>query len=119
MKRTAMFAGGAALAAVGLLAASALSGTAWAEDGQQLYKRYCQSCHGTSGKGDGPASRILKPPPGDLGATLKGMKDQDITKIIREGGRAVGKSAAMPAFSSKLNEEQTKTLVEFVKKFVK
>jgi copper transport protein len=119
MKVTAILAREAALAAVALLVAGALSGTAWAEDGQQLYKRYCLTCHGPEGKGNGPASRILKPPPGDLGVTLKDMKDKDITKIIREGGRAVGKSAAMPAFSSKLNEEQTKTLVEFVKKFVK
>lgn len=27
--------------------------------GKELYERYCASCHGTSGRGDGPISRSL------------------------------------------------------------
>jgi len=34
--------------------------------GEALYRRNCASCHGTSGRGDGPAARSLAVPPTDL-----------------------------------------------------
>ena len=34
--------------------------------GAYLYKMFCASCHGESGKGDGPVSDMLRDPPGDL-----------------------------------------------------
>jgi hypothetical protein len=34
--------------------------------GRELYMRYCGSCHGVGGKGDGPASKALRPRPTDL-----------------------------------------------------
>jgi len=34
--------------------------------GQILYLTYCQSCHGISGRGDGPAVISLRTPPADL-----------------------------------------------------
>lgn len=34
--------------------------------GPQLYKRYCASCHGTNGKGDGPVAPFFKLLPPDL-----------------------------------------------------
>ncbi len=36
------------------------------ERGKELFSEYCASCHGISGKGDGPAAPILKIPPADL-----------------------------------------------------
>lgn len=35
-------------------------------DGQALYRRYCVSCHGETGAGDGPAARSMKFPPRDF-----------------------------------------------------
>jgi mono/diheme cytochrome c family protein len=37
-----------------------------AASGQEMYKGYCAVCHGTIGKGDGPAASALKVPPPDL-----------------------------------------------------
>jgi mono/diheme cytochrome c family protein len=37
-----------------------------AVDGPTLYKQYCAVCHGTNGKGGGPAASALKASPGDL-----------------------------------------------------
>ena len=34
--------------------------------GKQLYTKECYSCHGTTGKGDGPAAKDLKVSPGNL-----------------------------------------------------
>jgi hypothetical protein len=35
-------------------------------NGKDLYKAYCEQCHGAGGKGDGPAGASLKRPPADL-----------------------------------------------------
>jgi mono/diheme cytochrome c family protein len=90
---------------------------AYAQDAKQLYEKSCSNCHGPTGKGDGPASKMLKPPPADLGTVLKGKADTDTAKIIKEGGKALGKSALMPAFGGKLSEEQINELVQLVKGF--
>lgn len=37
-----------------------------AKSGKQLYGKFCVSCHGIEGKGDGPAATALTPPPPDL-----------------------------------------------------
>ena len=34
--------------------------------GKEMYVSYCASCHGTGGKGNGPAAPALKVPPPDL-----------------------------------------------------
>jgi mono/diheme cytochrome c family protein len=34
--------------------------------GADLYRRYCASCHGPNGAGDGPAAKWLEPRPADL-----------------------------------------------------
>jgi mono/diheme cytochrome c family protein len=34
--------------------------------GAEMYKSYCAACHGSEGKGDGPAVEFLKTPPPDL-----------------------------------------------------
>jgi mono/diheme cytochrome c family protein len=37
-----------------------------ANDGRQMYVSYCASCHGLSGRGNGPAAGVLRVPPSDL-----------------------------------------------------
>ena len=37
-----------------------------ADMGSEFYQRYCASCHGMEGKGDGPAAAAMVPPPKDL-----------------------------------------------------
>lgn len=89
--------------------------TARAQDAKQTYDKTCASCHGPGGKGDGAVGKMLKPPPADFGTALKGTSDADIAKIIKEGGKAVGKAATMPAYGSKLSDEQIQGLVQYVK----
>jgi mono/diheme cytochrome c family protein len=54
-----------------IFAASAMMATidvlhAQSEDGRNEFLRSCASCHGVSGKGDGPVAKSLSPPPADL-----------------------------------------------------
>jgi mono/diheme cytochrome c family protein len=58
-----------------------------AASGTDMYKSYCAVCHGTEGKGDGPAASALKHPPANLtllsknnGGKYPGMK---VTSTIR------------------------------------
>lgn len=44
-----------------------------AYSGKEMFKSYCAVCHGTDGKGNGPAASALKATPGDL--TLLAQKN--------------------------------------------
>lgn len=104
---------------VGGLAASmvvVLPGYSHAQSAKDLYAQRCESCHGTTGKGDGPAGKFLKPPPKDFAVSLKAKSDGWIAKAIKKGGPAVGESALMPA-SSDLTNQQVNELVDYIKKF--
>ncbi len=37
-----------------------------AAPGRELFLKYCASCHGTSGQGDGPMAALLRHPPSDV-----------------------------------------------------
>jgi mono/diheme cytochrome c family protein len=68
-----------------------------APSGDALYRRYCASCHGVTGLGDGPAAAALTPPPTNL-TTLKATVPQ-LMQVIdgRFAIRAHGTSA-MPVW---------------------
>lgn len=103
-----------ALALAAVLTAG-LSAAASAQDAKAVYDKNCAGCHGAAGKGDGPAAKMLKPPPQDFAAALKDKSDADIAKVIKEGGKAVGKSASMPPYGSKLSDDQIKAVAQYIK----
>ncbi|MCB9735824.1 MAG: c-type cytochrome [Deltaproteobacteria bacterium] len=65
----------------------------------QIFSERCVTCHGERGQGDGPGSAALDPKPRNFTdhAWQQSVTDEHIEKIIKFGGSAVGKSAAMPA----------------------
>lgn len=69
-----------------------------AADAKTIFNTRCTTCHGASGKGDGPAAAGLNPRPRDYSdaAWQKSVSDEDLAKTILNGGAAVGKSALMP-----------------------
>jgi mono/diheme cytochrome c family protein len=73
-------------------------------EGKDLFLSYCASCHGISGKGDGPAAAALKGPLADLRTIAKRSKDkfprEAIEKMILEGKSAGGAhgSSEMPVW---------------------
>jgi mono/diheme cytochrome c family protein len=58
-------------------------------DGKQMYTNYCAPCHGTDGKGTGPASSALKARPTDLTELQKNnngkFPDAHVTAILQFG----------------------------------
>jgi len=69
------------------------------KEAEGIFKTRCSTCHGPTGKGDGPAAAGLNPKPRNMGdaAWQKSVTDEHIEKIIKSGGPAVGKSPLMPA----------------------
>ena len=69
------------------------------KEAKEIWQTRCATCHGTSGKGDGPAGVALNPKPRDLTSEewQKSVTDDYIEKIIVGGGHAVGKSPLMAA----------------------
>jgi mono/diheme cytochrome c family protein len=85
--------------------------------GKAVYEKECAKCHGDKGMGDGPQGMKLKDKPSNWtagGGGLKGMDDAKISESIHKGGKAVGKSAAMPAYP-KLSEAEVANVVAYVK----
>jgi mono/diheme cytochrome c family protein len=88
-------------------------------NGETLYKRQCQVCHGATGVGDGPASKTLKgklPNLTDKAAMAK-IKDEEIQEALENGLKTeVGN---MPAFKTKLKPEEMQDVINFVHSLAK
>ncbi len=71
----------------------------------EVYAADCASCHGKSGKGDGPAAATLKTRPPDL-TTLKQRHREfpggHVYQVIKWGGGAPGKE--MPVWSAAMSK---------------
>lgn len=85
--------------------------------GKATYEARCAMCHGAEGGGDGPVAQGLSDKPSNWkvgGGRLKDLSDREIYELIAKGGKAFGKSAAMPAHLD-LSEAQLWSLVAYVK----
>lgn len=101
-----------------LMAAQALAGEAFElsgnpEQGKAPYQLHCASCHGNQAAGDGPAARAFNPPPSDL--TREGLSAEHMFIATRDGGRAVGLTAIMPAFRHSLDDQAIHDVVAYIK----
>ena len=83
--------------------------------GKSVYKANCVACHGESGKGDGPASGVLKPKPRDHtdAAYMSTITDEDMGKIIRFGGAIKGKPL-MPS-NPQINGKDLEALIAYTR----
>ncbi len=115
MKRVAV-AGAVAVLTIGLAVGwAAAKGDA--ATGKASFDQLCASCHGTSGKGDGPAASALTPKPRNLTdkAYMSGLKEAYLEKLIKEGGKAVGKSPLMPAMGTALKDSDIDNVIAYIR----
>jgi mono/diheme cytochrome c family protein len=108
-----------------LTPAAATAGDAAA--GKGPFELNCASCHGTTGKGDGPVGSALTPPPRDFsvgdfkfdtdGDGKKGT-DTDLTNVIKNGGGAYGGSPLMAPWPT-LSDAEVDNIVAYIRSLKK
>ena len=105
---------------IALLTFSVGDGNA-AEPGKGDYDSFCASCHGLGGAGDGAAGKSLEPKPASFESPefWKTRDDALVTKAIKEGGPAVGKSPMMIAWGAVLDDTKIAAIVKYIKSFKK
>jgi cytochrome c oxidase cbb3-type subunit 3 len=88
-----------------------------AEQGKKLYGQFCASCHGQSGKGDGAAAAALNPKPRDHTNKeyMSKMSDDEMLKVIKNGGASVGKSPLMPPWGGALKDDQIQDVIAYIR----
>jgi len=115
-----------ALVVVGCIAAmgcgGSKTGTGGGGDvaaGKAKFEQNCAVCHGTSGKGDGPGAAALNPKPRDYtnGAYMKTRTDDQLRKVIKDGGAASGFSAVMPAWGPTLSDQDITNIIAYIRTF--
>jgi mono/diheme cytochrome c family protein len=116
-----------ALAFIGSLSTLLLSGPANAAGdatkGKATFTTLCVSCHGETGKGDGPVGAMLQPPPRDFskaefkfdadGDGTPGT-DDDLRAVITKGAGAFGGSPLM-APNPSLSADDISNLIAYIR----
>lgn len=93
--------------------------------GMGIFSAYCAACHGDSGQGDGPmAPRLMRdfnvqPTNFTLPSWQQGRSDEELVRTIRGGGRAVHRTAFMPAWGVTLTDQQTRDLRAYLRELGK
>ncbi len=89
--------------------------------GKASFTAFCASCHGYSGKGDGPAGATLKTRPRDFTdcAKMTPMADAMLFNVIKDGGAASSLSGDMPPWKDAFEDPEIRDLVAYVRFFCK
>ena len=92
--------------------------------GKETFTMICASCHGESGKGDGPGGRGLTPPPLDFtkaqfkfDADKNGKmgEDADLKAVISQGAAAFGGSPLMTPWAGALTDADIDNVIAFIR----
>ena len=113
----------AAFATAVLLVPSAAP-AADAAAGKATFATNCESCHGASGKGDGPVAVAIDPPPRDF--SLGEFKfdtdedgspgtDADLKNVISNGAGTYGGNQMMAPWGGTMSAEDLDNVVAFIR----
>ena len=89
--------------------------------GAALYAKWCATCHGSAGNGDGPDARYqpVRPARHSDAAQMSKRPDDSLFDVIATGGVAWGRSARMPAFGATLPNAEIRALVAQIRTLCK
>lgn len=80
------------------------------QKGKKLYESMCWTCHGKTGKGDGPAGKSLNPKPANhTGEVVQKQPDGVIFWKITTG------KGVMPSYAKVLSDTQRWQLVNYIR----
>lgn len=97
-------------------------GAASAQEGQEVYGRWCAACHGVNGDGQGPGAGHMLPRPRDFTTGLYQVRttasgelptDADIMRVINDGIPGT----TMPGWGDVLSQQERDALVVYLKSF--
>jgi len=92
-------------------------------EGRVIYERFCLTCHGASGRGDGPTGKLLTPRPSDFSKHMPHHGGADWAdyyfKIIKDGGQSVGRSPLMVAWGGQLKPEEIWDVISYIQALAK
>lgn len=84
------------------------------ELGKEVYRSQCEPCHGSQGKGDGPAARFLETTPRDLTAGrwlyVEEATVEQVAELVKDGIA----DTEMEPFSELLLEDEMTAVAAFV-----
>ena len=85
--------------------------------GKATYQKYCVTCHGRTGDGQGPVGKGLNVSPGDFttGDFKYGGTDQDLFEVISNGAASKGGSAFMAPWGDVIPELERWALVRYIR----
>lgn len=88
-----------------------------AKRGRILYEYYCAICHGKQGNADGFNAYNLKTPPTrHTDPVLMGtLSDTQIRRMIKEGGKTMGRSPQMPPWGLVLNDREITEVTAYIR----
>ncbi|MGA9670160.1 MAG: cytochrome c [Terracidiphilus sp.] len=78
------------------------------EEGKALFETYCSVCHGTQGKGDGPISSKIPPPPSYHSDRLMQFAPGRIFHVATMG------TGKMPSYAAQLSADERWKIVTYV-----
>ena len=88
------------------------------ERAEDNYHTYCAQCHGVNGNGMGINVRDMSVQPRDHtdAKAMSARSDDDLAKVIKEGGAAINKSVLMPPWGSVFSDQEVSDLVQYLRK---
>jgi mono/diheme cytochrome c family protein len=94
-------------------APSAVPAQASVEFGEKVFQQRCVLCHGPEGRGNGPASAALKPPPRNFhdAAYMHSRTDAELLTSVRNG------KSAMPPWGKVLSDVEIRSALMYVRTF--
>ena len=87
------------------------------KQGKKIYTERCVLCHGLAGEGWDWKKKAAKPPVPvpNLQEVIPERTDEYLQAVIKEGGKAVGLSAFMPALGFNLSDQEIQYLISYLR----